>query len=545
MKIIRLFFISCLLCSVIAKAQNKKPNIILIFSDDHAYQAISAYGNKMVQTPNIDRIAREGALLENNFVTNSICGPSRATLLTGKYSHKNGYYDNGGTPFNTGQVVFPELLQQNGYQTAWIGKMHLNALSKGFDYLNVLAGAGGQGTYFNPDFVNLNNDTITYKGYVTDLISQFFFDWLQKRDSGKPFFVVVGEKATHREWYPDIQDLGAYDSIDFPLPDDFFDTYDTRLAAQQQDMTIDKTMLLKDDLKVGQKFGDDAAIADLNSTRELLNKYYPGKNFTDEEIIQYNKRSNGYARLDSAQAKAYRDYYGKITQEFEEKNLRGKDLAKWKYERFLKDYYATAKGMDRNIGRILDYLDSTGLSKNTVVIYASDQGFYMGEHGWFDKRFIYEQSLRTAFMVRYPGVIKPGLHINDIVSNVDWAPTLLDIAGVKSPAEMQGDSFLPLLKQQKPANWKKDLYYHYYEYPQPHHVSPHFGIRAQDYVLIRFYKGVESWELFDLKKDPEELHNVYGDPGYSKVISDLKDRLKKLIIQYDDKDALKIFNQPL
>ncbi|MBX2921462.1 MAG: sulfatase [Chitinophagaceae bacterium] len=536
MKKIRLFMMF-LLCIGVAFAQNKKPNIVFIFSDDHAYQATSAYGNKIIQTPGIDRIAKEGALLENNFVTNSICGPSRATLLTGKYSHKNGFYDNTGKKFDTAQLVFPELLQQNGYQTAWIGKMHLHALPKGFDYLNVLAGAGGQGTYFNPDFVNQDNDTASYKGYVTNLITDFFFDWLNNRDTGKPFFALVGEKATHRSWYPDIPDLGAYDDIDFPLPDDFFDNYDTRLAAKDQDMTIDKTMRLREDLKVGAKFGTDITDEDIDQQIRNLQKQYPN--------YKANKELFRRGSLDSAQTKAYREYYGKITKEFEDKKLTGKELVKWKYRRYLKDYYATAKSMDRNIEKILRYLDSTGLSKNTVVIYASDQGFYLGEHGWFDKRFIYEQSLKTSFLIKYPGVIISGIRIDGFVSNIDWAPTVLDIAGVKSPAEIQGQSFLPLLKQQTPKDWRKDFYYHYYEYPQPHHVSPHFGIRTKDYLLVRFYKGVESWELFDLKKDPNELNNIYTGAKYQKITADLKSRLKKLILQYDDKDALEIFNQQL
>lgn len=535
MKIVRLLGIVGLLFTTAGYAQNKKPNIIFILSDDHAYQATSAYGNKLIQTPGIDRIAKEGALLENNFVVNSICGPSRATLLTGKYSHTNGFYDNTGKKFDTSQVIFSELLQKGGYQTAWVGKMHLNALPKGFDYLNVLSAAGGQGTYFNPEFVNNKNDTSSYKGYVTDLITDFFFDWLQKRDDSKPFFAVVGQKATHRSWLPDIQDLGAYDDIDFPLPDDFFDNYDTRLAAKDQDMTIDKTMRLKEDLKIGAKFGTDITDEDIEQQVKAMRKIYP--NYT------INKSLFLKGSLDSTQTKAYRAYYGKITREFEEKKLTGKELVKWKYQRYLKDYYATAKSLDRNISRILQYLDSTGLSKNTVVIYASDQGFYFGEHGWFDKRFIYEQSLKTSFVVRYPGVIKPGLRVQPFVANIDWAPTVLDIAGVKSPSEIQGRSFLPLLKQQIPKDWRKDVYYHYYEYPQPHHVSPHFGIRAKDYLLVRFYKGVESWELFDLKKDPGELHNVYSDAAYQKVITDLKNRLKLLIQQYDDKEALDIFNR--
>lgn len=535
MKIVGLVGIIGLLFATAGYAQNKQPNIIFILSDDHAYQATSAYGNKLIQTPGIDRIAKEGALLENNFVVNSICGPSRATLLTGKYSHTNGFYDNTGKKFDTSQLIFSEVLQKSGYQTAWVGKMHLNALPRGFDYLNVLSSAGGQGTYFNPEFVNNHNDTASYKGYVTNLISDFFFDWLQKRDESKPFFAVVGEKATHRSWLPDIQDLGAYDDIDFPLPDDFFDNYDTRLAAKDQDMTIDKTMRLKEDLKVGAKFGTDITDQDIDEQVKDTRKLYPN--------YSINKTLFKKGSLDTAQTKAYREYYGKITREFEEKKLTGKELVKWKYQRYLKDYYATAKSLDRNINRILQYLDSTGLSKNTVVIYASDQGFYLGEHGWFDKRFIYEQSLKTSFVVRYPGVIKPGIRIKPFVANVDWAPTILDIAGAKIPAEIQGRSFLPVLKQQTPKDWRKDVYYHYYEYPQPHHVSPHFGIRAKDYLLVRFYKGVESWELFDLKKDPDELHNIYTDSGYQKIIADLKNRLKALILQYDDKEALEIFNQ--
>ena len=280
-------------------------------------------------------------------------------------------------------------------------------------------------------------------------------------------------------------------------------------------MTIDKTMRLKEDLKV-----------DINFEKSDANLIAEG--FTD-----------------SIQLDTYKKYYANITKEFEEKKLTGKALTRWKFERYLKDYYATAKSLDRNVGKILKYLDSTGLIKNTVVIYTSDQGFYLGEHGWFDKRFMYEQSLKTAFLVRYPNIIKPRTRVNGFISNIDWAPTVLDMAGVASPVEIQGRSFLPLLKGQLPANWRKEVYYHYYEYPQPHHVSPHFGIRTPDFVLIRFYKEVESWELFDLKKDPEELHNIYTDSGYAKTVSYLKERLKKLILQYDDKAALKLFNTQL
>jgi len=487
-----------------AQQKTFRPIIIFIFSDDHAYQTISAYGNTLVQTPNIDRIASSGAIFKNTFITNSICGPSRACLLTGKYSHINGYKLNEKS-FDINQQVFPELLQQNGYQTAWIGKMHLGAIPNGLDYCNILP---GQGSYYNPDFVDGKRDTTRYNGYVTDITTNLSVDWLNNRDKSKPFFLVVGQKATHREWFPDIQDLGIYDSINFPLPPTFYDNYEGRLAAEKQDMTIDKTMRLKEDLKVHVDYEKDWL----------------------------------FRRLTPEQRKAYYDYYeGKVSKEFDEKKLSGKALVEWKYQRYLKDYLATAHSLDRNIGRILDYVDKNGLAENTIVIYASDQGFYMGEHGWFDKRFMYEESLRTAFVMRYPGVIKPGTVINKFTLGIDWAPTILDIAGVKVPADIQGVSIVPLLTSQKtPANWRKEMYYHYYEFPQPHHVYPHFGIRTEKYKLIRFYGGIDTWELFDIEKDPHELHNIYNDKKYTKLISSLKTSLQNLIVAYKDEDALKI-----
>ncbi|MFT4031936.1 MAG: sulfatase [Siphonobacter sp.] len=487
----------------------QRPNVIFIFSDDHAYQAISAYGNKLVQTPNIDRIAKEGALLTNNVVTNSICGPSRATLLTGKFSHKNGYKLNE-RKFDIDQPVFSEELQKNGYQTAWVGKMHLGALPHGFDYLEILP---GQGQYYSPDFITEKGDTVSYKGqYVTNVITDRSVNWLEHRDQSKPFFMVVGHKATHREWLPDVQDLGAYDDITFPIPASFYDTYEGREAAAKQDMSIEKTMRLKEDLKVHTDY---------------------------DKVTRYGI----YNRFTPEQKKAYIDYYeNKISKEFDEKKLSGKALAEWKYQRYLKDYLATAKSLDRNIGRLLDYLDKTGLSKNTVVVYASDQGFYMGEHGWFDKRFIYEESLKTPFVIRYPGVIKPGTKVNQLVSNIDWAPTVLDITGTSIPKDIQGESFLPLLKAQKPA-WRDAAYYHYYEFPQPHHVYPHFGVRTDRYTLVHFYGDINTWELFDLQKDPQQLHNLYGQKGYEKITAELKTKLKDLIVKYDDDEALELLRQ--
>ena len=486
------------------RAQGKRPNIIFILSDDHAYQAISAYGSRLAETPNIDRIAREGALFTRAMVTNSICGPSRASLLTGKYSHKNGYTLNE-KRFNTDQPVFPTLLRDNGYQTAWIGKWHLGNLPRGFDYFRIL---NGQGEYYNPDLIG-PADTTRAAGYVTDIITQLTESWLDGRDTTRPFFLVVGEKATHREWLPDIPDLGAYDDRDLPLPPTFHDSYQGRLAARDQDMTIDKTMRLKEDLKVHADY----------------------------------EHSGIYNRFTPEQKKSFYDYYeNRISREFDRRKDTGEALLRWKYQRYLKDYLSVARSLDRNIGRLLGYLDEKGLTGNTVVIYASDQGFYLGEHGWFDKRWIYEESLRTPFVMRYPGVIKAGSVVSAITLNVDWAPTILDIAGIQTPADMQGVSFLPLLNGKKGVGWRKAMYYHYYEFPQPHHVYPHFGIRTERWVLVRFYGPGNFWELYDLDKDPHELKNLYADPAYKGKVAELKQQLKGLILQYDDQEALKLLD---
>ena len=486
-----------------------RPNIIFILSDDHAYQAIGAYGNKIASTPNIDRLAKEGALFKNAIVTNSICGPSRATFLTGTYSHKNGYPRNE-QKFNTNQLLFPALLQGAGYQTAWLGKWHLGNLPKGFDYYNIL---NSQGQYYNPDFINSSKDTTQIEGYVTNIITELATKWLDNRDTTRPFFLVVGEKATHREWFPDLPDLGAYDHVNFPLPATFYDNYEGRAAAADQDMSIEHTMILKNDLKVHVDY-------------DLPNS--PG---------------GLYQRFNPQQKKAFSDYYNQITAGFDEQKLTGKALAEWKFQRYMRDYFATANSLDRNIGRLLDYLDQSGLAENTVVIYASDNGFYLGEHGWFDKRFIYEESLHVPLIVRYPNVVKPGTELKKIVLNNDWAPTVLDIAGVTVPAVMQGKSFLPLLKDENAVkDWRQAAYYHYYEFPQPHHVHPHFGIRSDRYTLVRFYGALNSWELFDLQKDPQQLHNLYGTKSAEGLTAILKGQLKNLIVQYQDTTALKIFN---
>jgi arylsulfatase A-like enzyme len=487
---------------------NSRPNIVFIFSDDHAQQAISAYGSNLMKTPNIDRIAYEGAILKNAFVTNSICAPSRAVLLTGKFSHINGLKDNSPRRlFDGSQQQVQKLLQNANYQTAWVGKWHLQSYPQGFDYWKILP---DQGNYYQPDFINMTHDTIRYKGYVTNLISDFSFDWLRKRDTLKPFFLVIGEKATHRNWMPAIEDLGAYDQEEFKIPDNFFDTYQGRLAAEEQDMTINKTMLLGDDLKMN---------------------------------VDY-KKPGMFGRLSVSEKEAYSNYYKSIQKQYEQIKNDSIAVIQWKYQRYLKDYLATAKSLDRNIGRILNYLDSTGLSKNTIVIYASDQGFYLGEHGWFDKRFMYEESVRTPFVIKYPTKIKPGTKVDKMVQNIDFAPTLLDMVGIHIPNDMQGKSFFPMLKNTHASfKWRDAIYYHYYEYPEPHRVAPHFGIRTQRYKLIRFYGPHNEWELYDLTKDPHEMNNMIHDHSNTSLINQLKSKLIVLIKEYKDDEALEILKK--
>jgi len=514
----------------------RRPNIIFIISDDHTSQAISAYGSKLAKTPNIDRIAKEGAILYNNVVANSICGPSRATLLTGQFSHTNGYKLNEKV-FDINQPVFTEELQKNGYQTAWIGKMHLGSLPHGFDYLNILP---GHGSYYNSDFVDSNNKTTRHPGYVTDVVTSLSTEWLDQRDASKPFFLVVGHKATHREWMPALEDLGAYDNVTFPIPATFYDTYEGRLAAQKQDMSIEKTMTLKTDLKVNVDYEiDESKVAqqkaDLHKTYFRDQELTPALDKKLEDLV----RNGSFKRLNPEQKKVFSDYYTKISKEFDEKNLTGNALTEWKYQRYLKDYLSTANSLDRNIGKLLDYLDKSGLAKNTIVVYTSDQGFYLGEHGWFDKRWIYEESLKTPFVIRYPGVIKPGSQVKQVVSNVDWAPTLLNMTGTSIPDYIQGKSFFSLLKGEKKP-WNDQAYYHYYEYPQPHHVSPHFGLRTDRYTLARFYGTDNFWELYDIQNDPQNLHNLYGKKGYESITTSLKSQLKKLILTYKDEQALKL-----
>ncbi len=484
-------------------AAPEKPNMVIIVSDDHAFQAIGAYGSTLMQTPHMDRIAREGAVFNRAYVTNSICGPSRAVILTGKYSHKNGFRDNDNSKFDASQDSFVKRLRAGGYQTAWVGKYHLHSDPQGFDYWKILP---GQGAYYNPDFLVQGGGSERIEGYVTNVISDLAEDFLDNRDADKPFCLVIGHKATHRTWVPDTADLRMFDTVNFALPANFYDTYEGRPAAKVQDMTIANTLQLAYDLK----------------------------------MFSFGKSEQAYyRRLNEAQRRAIDDYYGPIEADLKARNLSGRALTEWKFQRYMRDYLSTAASLDRNVGRVLDYLDQHNLARNTIVIYMSDQGFYLGEHGWFDKRFMYEESFRTPMLMRYPGVVAPGSVNNDFVMNLDIGPTMLDAAGLPVPAEMQGRSFLPLFGADGKKAGRKEMFYHYYENGE-HAVSPQFGIRTERYKLIRYYKRVEAWELFDLKKDPSEMHNLFDNRKYRKTALRLKKELDKLIAEYEDPDAAAI-----
>jgi arylsulfatase A-like enzyme len=473
-----------LLAPAAPAAEPKRPNIVFIFSDDHAYQAIGAYGSKVNQTPNLDRLAQQGMRFDRCLVPNSICGPSRATVLTGKYSHQNGFYNNTYSKFDGSQVTFPKLLQQAGYQTAIVGKWHLVTNPTGFNYWEILP---GQGVYYNPPMIR-NGERVKHEGYTTDIITNLSLEWLKKRDTNKPFLLMCQHKAPHREWEPNLKYLGHYEEGKFPEPATLFDDYAGRGKAEHtQDMTIEKTMTARD-LKL---------TAPVNLTAE--------------------------------QRQAWDAYYEPRNAAFKKANPQGKDLVRWKYQRYMHDYLGCVASVDESVGRLLDYLKEAGLDKDTIVIYSSDQGFYMGEHGWFDKRWIFEESLRTPLLVRWPGVVKPGTVDKNLVSNLDFAETFLEAAGVAVPSEMQGRSLVPLLRGQTPADWRKSFYYHYYEYPGPHAVRRHYGVVTERYKLVYFYEpDMNYWELFDRQTDPHELRSVYGQKEYDSVQKELERELERL-----------------
>lgn len=509
MQIQRLAAAAALLLGLSGTAMaQRKPNIILIVSDDHAFQAIGAYGGQDARTPNIDRIAREGVKFNRAYVTNSICGPSRAVILTGKHSHRNGFKDNEHSRFDGSQNTFIKELGKIGYNTAWIGKWHLETQPQGFSYWQVLP---GQGSYYNPDFLMMDGSKKRFDGYVTNVIEDEAEKWLDRRDTTQPFCLVIGHKATHRTWIPDTTDMGAYENTTFNLPANFSDKYEGRKAAAVQEMSVSKSMIMGYDLKM---FGDSAEAS----------------------------RDGNIKRMNPVQRAKFDAFYGPISDGLKTVRFTEEGFAQWKFQRYMRDYMSTALSLDRNIGRTLDYLDRHGLTDNTIVIYMSDQGFYLGEHGWFDKRFMYEESFRTPMVMRYPGAAKPGSVNNDFVMNLDIAPTLLQAAGAKIPADMQGASFLPRLSGKGKS--RRAMYYHYYENGE-HAVSPHFGVRTERYKLIRFYKRVESWELYDLKKDPSEMKNLYGQKKYQKIQAKLVAELQNEIGHYGDTDAMAIMRKGL
>ena len=488
------------------KGVSEKPmNILYIMCDDHSYQTISAYDHRFIETPNIDRIANEGVRFTNSFVANSLSGPSRACLLTGKHSHKNGFTDNT-KRFDGSQQTFPKLLQQAGYQTAVVGKWHLTSDPTGFDYWNILI---GQGDYYNPYFID-NGEKKQIEGYATNITTDLALDWLDnKRDKNKPFCLLLHHKAPHRTWMPDTCDLDLYEDVVYPVPETFYDKYEGRIAASEQEMNIIKDMDLVYDLKMADKENE------IHTTTGL----------------EENGR-NLYNRMTPAQKAAWDKHYDPIIKKFKEQKLTGKALAEWKYQQYMHDYMRVIHSVDRNVGRVLDYMEKSGLLENTIIVYTSDQGFYMGEHGWFDKRFMYEESFRTPMLVRFPGGVKGD--IPEMVQNIDHAATFLQVAGVPVPEDIQGASYLPLLKGEKPKDWRTSLYYHFYEYPAEHAVKRHYGVRTDRYKLIHFYNDIDVWELYDLQNDPMEMHNIYNEPGNEALIDSLKTELNKLQEQYDD-----------
>jgi len=481
------------------------PNIIFIMSDDHAYQAISAYNHelgKLAPTPNIDRIAQNGAIFQNNFCTNSICGPSRAVILTGKHSHINGFRMNG-ERFDNSQPTLPKHLRKLGYETAIVGKWHLHGEPTGFDYWDIL---NDQGNYYNPEFIQ-GQDTTVVEGYATDLITNKSLEWLKERNGNKkPFYLMVHHKAPHRNWMPALRHLNVYDSITFPLPDTYFPEFEDQTAAAEQQQTIYKDMYEGHDLKMSDGYG---------STN-----------------LAHNPWTTDFDRMTPEQRRIWDEAYLPKNNAFYEADLHGKELAEWKGQRYLHEYLATVKSVDEGIGRILDYLEETGLDENTLVVYTSDQGFYLGEHGWFDKRFMYEESMKMPLLMQLPGVIEPGTNIDALVQNLDFAPTFLDLAGGQEYAtNMQGESFKGLLEGTQ-DDFKDAVYYHYYDFPAFHMVKRQYGVRTDRYKLIHFYDDVDEWEFYDLKKDPKELHNAINDEEYKDIVTFMHKKLDSLQSYY-------------
>ncbi|WP_396590591.1 sulfatase [Allomuricauda sp. R78024] len=499
------------------------PNILFIMSDDHAYQAISAYSDQLIQTPNIDRLAKEGMLFTNASVTNSICAPSRATILTGKHTHLNGKINNI-MPFDTTQITFPQLFQKAGYQTAMFGKLHFGNNPKGVDDFMILP---GQGSYINPEFITQKGDT-TIIGYVTDIITDITLEWLdKKRDTTKPFMLMYMHKAPHRAWWPSAEKMKEFSKKSFPEPETLFDDYTNRgTAAKTAEMNLLYHMDYTQDSKIMPETIEEMGVVE---------PVIPPIIFDGEYALKQSRN-----RMTKEQKALYDPLLDAINADFKAnwKGMTNKEKMSWKYQRYMQDYLACISSVDDNVGRVLNYLDENDLTNNTMVVYTSDQGFYLGEHGWFDKRFIYDESFKTPLLIRWPNQIKAGITNEEMVQNLDFAQTFLEAAQVKAPADMQGESLMPLLKGDSQGWNREAVYYHYYEYPGWHSVKRHYGIVTKDYKLAHFYYDIDEWELYDRKKDVHEMKNVYGDPEYKDVVVELKKRLAKLRVKYGDSDEL-------
>lgn len=512
LKFLRIFPL-CLLLVACGSNQTEKqdteasvpPNIVFLMADDLTTQAISAYGDiyqDIAPTPNMDRLASEGMLFQDVLCTNAICGPSRAAILTGNYSHKNGYYKNErGGRFNPDLWTFPQELQANGYQTGLFGKWHLGTDPVGFDTYKFHAASNQQGLYWDPLY-NADGEEVKAKGYATNLSTDFALEWLAgDRKEAEPFFLCLQFKAPHRPWEPDRKYETLWDDVEMPYPSTFNDDYAGReLTAGDTEMTMEH--LSRRDMKLERP-------KDIKGKDRVKWDFYGAKN---GEIVQPEGMSAEEGR-------------------------------KWRYQRYIKDYLACVKSVDDNIGRVLDYLDEQGLAENTIVVLTSDQGFYLGDHGFFDKRFIYEESLRMPFMVRYPAMVKAGLVNEDVITNVDFAPTLLEMAGIETNQVMQGRSFAANLKGEAAEDWRQSMYYHYYEFPFWHHVQPHYGIRTDRYTLAHFYYSIDKWELYDNDEDPDQLNNLINDPAYADVVSSLEKELKTLMQDYDNDLSLAEFRE--
>ena len=488
----------------------ERPNIIFIMTDDHTTQAMSCYGGQLVETPNMDRLAEEGIRFDNCYATNALSGPSRACILTSKFGHMNGFTDNA-SKFDGSQQTFPKLLQQAGYKTGVVGKWHLISEPQGFDHWSIVTGQEEQGDYYTPEFME-NGVAVTEQGYVTDVITDKALAFIDDVADEAPFMLMLHHKAPHRNWMPAPRHLGMYNDVTFPEPETLFDDYSGRGdAARSQDMTIEGSLQNDWDFKL----------------------------LTREEILAGgNRLYNVYTRMPEDVQHKWDSVYAPRIAEYRSGKLKGKELVRWKYQQYMRDYLATAASVDESIGRVLQHLESIGELDNTIIVYTSDQGFFLGEHGWFDKRFMYEECQRMPFLVRYPKSVKAGSVTSAIAMNIDFGPTFLDYAGVEIPEDMQGRSLRPVLDGNGtiPADWREAAYYHYYEYPAEHSVKRHYGIRTADCKLIHFYNDIDQWEMYDMTADPKELNNVYDDPAYASKRAQMHALLEKVQQEYQDTD---------